>query len=291
MNPGKKRMISYGIIILFFFNLGSINIVSSIDKDIYYDEAFDVSYDGVIDLPVYRAVLVAIGYSQGLPYSIKQLNGFKKTLLNGGNWKESNILDLVESEATKNNTYNAIKWLSDEADENDVSMFYFIGHGTGNDTNQCIITDDGPIYDITLNEHLENISGTLIVIIDACRSGGFIEELSKKDRIIITACAKDESALQVHDLESGMFGFFLNLSFAWTTKKMETSFYLAKVFTTYYGNKISREYNDDYHVHPQISDGTQGLTRVIYKHAYLMNVYQMLQAMNDIDGYNRFWIM
>jgi hypothetical protein len=290
MNPGKKRIIGYGIILLFLFNLGSVHLVLSVDKQRYADLSDDPSDTG-IDLPVYRAVLVAIGYNQGLPYSVKQLNGFKTTLLHGGNWKESNIVELVELKAKRDNIFDAIQWLADEADDNDVSMFYFIGHGTGNDTNQCIIADDGPIYDVTLNQHLENISGSLIVIIDACRSGGFIDELSKEDRIVITACAEDESALQVADLESGMFGFFLNLSLAWTTKKMETSFYWARVFTTFYGNKISEQYGQDYHVHPQISDGTQGMTRIILRHAYIMNVYQMIRLMHDTDNYNRFWVM
>ena len=290
MNPGKKGIIcASSIILVLLSSIPFVPVVVSHDSYVAYNT--DKESNVTIDVPVYRAVLVAIGYSNNLPYSVKQLYGFRSTLLLGGNWKTSNIVNLTEDRATKGRIYSAIQWLADTADENDVSLFYFIGHGDGNDTSQCIIPYDDPIYDVELDQYLSNISGSLIVIIDACRSGGFIEELSKENRLIVTACGKDEDTYQVKDLESGMFGFFLNLSLSWATKKVEMSFYWANILSLYYGNKLSKQYGENYIIHPQLSDGTSGMTRVILKHSYLLNIYRMLNVLTDEDTSNSIWRM
>ena len=290
MNSGNEAILRYSILFLLVCN---ITLVPSITAQPL--ESFVTSQqaeDGTTPLNAvtYRAVLVAIGFSQALPYSIKQLYGFQTMLLHGGNWKESNIVTLVENQATKVKIRAAIQSLAASADDNDLSLFYFIGHGSGDDTSHCILCyGDTYIYDVELNQYLSNVSGSLIVIVDACKSGGFIEELAHENRVVLTACAKDEAAYQVADLESGLFGFFLNMSFSWMTKNVEPSFFWANVFSTYYSNKLAEQYGEEYRIHPQISDGSQGMTRLIFKHSYVRSIYQMMQAFLHESANNRLW--
>lgn len=291
MNPGNKAILQYSILFLLLCN---VTLVSSItaqspESFVMHQQAADEEKT-LLNGMTYRAVLVAIGFSQALPYSIKQLYGFQSMLLHGGNWKASNIVTLVENQATKVKIRAAIHSLAEAADDNDVSLFYFIGHGSGNDTSHCVLCyDDTSIYDVELNQYLANVSGSLIVIVDACHSGGFIEELAHENRVVVTACAKDEAAYQVADLKSGLFGFFLNLSLSWMTKNVEPSFFWAKMFSAYYSNKLAEQYGEEYRIHPQISDGSRGMTRVILKHSYARNIYQMMQAFLHESANNRLW--
>jgi len=92
----------------------------------------------------------------------------------------SKIDYVADSDATKSDILQEIAFTFSEADENDISYFYFGGHGG----------KDGSIYyicpaDMTssvssmisvneLEEALSVIPGTKVVIIDSCYSGGFI---------------------------------------------------------------------------------------------------------------------
>jgi hypothetical protein len=239
----------------------------------------------------YRAVLVGIGQIQNLPYSVRQILGFKTTLMNGGRWKESNIKILLDEQATKEAISSEIAWLANNSDDNDVSLFYFVGHGSRVSTNAFIHASDSVIVDEELSIYFQNISGSLVVILDSCYSGGLIDELAEENRTILTACAEDETTYQVHDLNAGMFGYFVNLSLAWCTKNIESTFLVTKMLTHYYGNKISEEYDKDYRITPQFSDNDPGFTWLLYKHAYAKQIFKLMRNMIDSDGYNRFWEM
>lgn len=92
----------------------------------------------------------------------------------------SKIDYVADSDAAKSDILQEIAFTFSEADENDISYFYFGGHGG----------KDGSIYyicpaDMTssvssmisvneLEEALSVIPGTKVVIIDSCYSGGFI---------------------------------------------------------------------------------------------------------------------
>ena len=243
------------------------------------------------NVSTYRAVLVGIGSSQGLPYSVQQLKGFSTTLLHGGLFKKDNIQMLFDGQATAAAIYEKLQWLADTADGNDVSLFYFVGHGSRNYDNAFLHASDTLIADEDLALSMQNISGSLVVIIDTCYSGGFIDDLEEVNRTILTACADDESTYQVHDLQSGMFGFFFNLSLAWFSKNIEGSFLIARFLTIQYGSKISQQYDEDYMVYPQRSDNDKGLTFLLLKHAYARQLLGLLHQMIDTDGFNQFWRM
>ena len=240
---------------------------------------------------IYRAVLVGIGQSQDLPFSVQQLKGFTTTITRGGLFSEDKIHTLFDEQATVSNIETEIAWLADTADADDVSLFYFVGHGSTVSTNTLVHAADTVITDEQLAGFMENISGSLIIIIDTCYSGGMIDVLEGENRTILTACAEDESTYQVHDLQSGIFGFFLNMSLAWCTKNIESTFMVANLFARYYSLQLSKEYGDEYRVYPQMSDDDPGLTWMLLKHAYGRQLISLMQQMMDTDGRNQFWRM
>ena len=198
-----------------------------------------------------------------LYYSLNEIKSFKNTLLMGDNWNESNIILLTDEDATKNNIFDSFDWLESNSDYNDLSIFYFVGHGGRSLDNEYIVAYDETIYDEELDEHLDGINGDQVVIIDSCYSGGFIKELRQRGRIVLTACKKDELTYQVKNLSSGIFGFFLNVSLEMLSKNIETAFRLTWLFSLIYSKKLSNQFDGDYTIHPQMYDGIFGKTKII----------------------------
>jgi len=92
----------------------------------------------------------------------------------------SSIDYISDFEATKNNILQGIASTFSEADDDDVSYFYFGGHGGKDGSIYYICPADmttSVSSKITVNELEEAlgvIPGTKVVIIDSCYSGGFI---------------------------------------------------------------------------------------------------------------------
>jgi len=242
----------------------------------------------------YWAVLVAINDYPGsndLPYSINEISSFQDTLLNGGNWNDSHINVITDEDANKTGIFDAINWLSYNADEDDISIFYFVGHGSRNLSNECISAHDGSIYDTLLDEKLEDVNGQLVVIIDSCFSGGFIEELGHGERIVLTACEKNESTFQVRDLRSGIFGYFFNQSLEFFTKRIETTFLFTWFSSVLYSYKLTLEFEEASIVHPQMYDGITGLTKIIDHHSYKTKFLNELFTLSIENGDLGIWKM
>jgi len=181
--------------------------------------------------------------------------------------------------------------LEEKSDENDISIFYFAGHGGQSQDIEYLSFYDKSISDVELDKKLDNITGTLIIILDSCHSGGFIEELKQPGRIILTACKKNELTYQVHNLSSGIFGYFLNLSLDYFTKKAETTYILTSIFCIYYSNKLSEEFDGEYTIHPQIFDGTIINTKIINRHAYLTKYFSEILSNLVKHNNHRIWKM
>jgi len=92
----------------------------------------------------------------------------------------SKIDYIADSDATKSNILQEITSTFSEADENDISYFYFGGHGGKDGSIYYICPTDmtsSVSSQITVNELEEALSaipGTKVVLIDSCYSGGFI---------------------------------------------------------------------------------------------------------------------
>lgn len=138
---------------------------------------------------VYRALCVGVGdYIQGSdndlsapPYDVnKMMQVFNNCRFGTSNTTFSMINNLKDWQATKLNILQSISSTFSGADSNDISYFYFSGHGSLLGGTSYICPADITSYidsAISVNElenALSSISGTKVVFLDSCHSGGFI---------------------------------------------------------------------------------------------------------------------
>ena len=224
----------------------------------------------------YWAVLIGIndypGSSNDLPFSINEILSFRNTLLDGGNWQDSHIQVLTDSDATEDGVFDALNWLDENEDENDISIIYYAGHASQNSSNERLQIYDYSISDIDLDAKLDEMEGDIIIILDCCYSGGFIDELGQRGRIVLAACQNDGYAYQDVNLKSGIFGYFVNFSLQKITKSTEGTFLIAYISSVIYSKRLSQKYESDYTIYPCIYDGIFGRTKIIKHHSYF-NVF------------------
>ena len=139
--------------------------------------------------PTYRALLIGVGrYENGwtLPSPKDNVGRLTSLLLDCKFGEEEiefdTIKQLVNFNATKENILNSILSVFANADDNDVSYFYYMGHG-GLLNNVPIITptDCGNSLGIVitvheLEEYLSMIAGTKVVFLETCHAGNFINK-------------------------------------------------------------------------------------------------------------------
>lgn len=148
-----------------------------------------------INETVYRAYCVGVGdyiyYPDshgntdlpGPPYDVdrmRQTLGYYKFGLSNTGF--STISYLKDRQATKSNILQGIASTFSEADYNDVSYFYFSGHGIRVNNTSYLYPTEASYYSplsayISIDElenALSSIPGTKVVFLDSCHSGGFI---------------------------------------------------------------------------------------------------------------------
>jgi len=144
---------------------------------------------------VYRALCIGIGdYIQGSdndlsapPYDVDRiLQVLQQCRFGTSNTTFSNISFLKDWQATKSNILQSISSAFSGADSNDVSYFYFSGHGSRVENISYILPADitsfvnSAISVDELEAALSAIPGTKVVFIDSCYSGGFIGKTMDK---------------------------------------------------------------------------------------------------------------
>jgi hypothetical protein len=241
----------------------------------------------------YWMVLIGIGHygspSTDLPYSLNELESFKTTLSNGGKIAESHIRTLTNEMANKSAVIDAIQWLATNAKINDVVIFYYIGHGGHTPTNETLVLYNGVLFDGELNTYIDAIQArNIIIILDCCYSGGFIEELAHFGRIIITACDKSESTYQIADLQSGIFGYFFNYSLEHLTKTPEMTYMLTWFLVQKYMNSLNEQSNQNYSVHPQLYDGCVRRITLVDQHSPRVWIFIFSQIYSHLKNKNTF---
>ena len=296
-NKIKTMKIFFIIFILLF---ASLTTIVTGNNNLYTDNFQNT--ENIISIQLnnttknYWAVLIGLnnypGTENDLPFSVNEITSFQNTLLNTKNWKQSNIRIITDNNATNSSLINAMQWLDENEDSNDVSIFYFAGHGSCDyEGHEYIRLFDSKIIDEELDRHLDNLEGQVIVILDSCKSGGFIEELHQNKRIILTACSKYELAYQDFNLQNGIFGYYLNISLAKFAKSAELAFLFTYPLCVYYSKKISEQYNTDYTFHPAKDDNTIGLSKIITWRKFLpnssVNISSLISKFRDF----KIWIL
>jgi len=156
-------------------NWNLIAISQSEDWEFFYN-------GGIIPAFARRAFLVGVGdYMYGdndlsaPPYDVDKMHD---TLSNSGNGLTL-VNILKDLQATKSAILTGIANTFSQADPDDVSYFYFSGHGTNYEGTSYLVPTDAVYLEdcISVNEletSLNEIPGTKVVFLDACHSGGFI---------------------------------------------------------------------------------------------------------------------
>ena len=195
---------------------------------------------------VQRALLVGVGdYLIGdvndlsaPPYDVNKMHD---TLSHSGDGFAL-INELKDLQATKSAILNGIASTFGEADADDISYFYFTGHGLSDEGISYLCPTDVPYYSslgdfISVNDlesALSAIPGTKVVFLDSCHSGGFIgKEIDQRDLIdypksfndnvinifmtrdltnsqyqVLTACLSTQTSLGIIPSEGDPFGLF-----------------------------------------------------------------------------------
>jgi hypothetical protein len=150
---------------------------------------------------VYRALLIGIGDYIGEDkdlisptYSVDKIYQILNQCRFGLSDTEFFVINkLKDLDATKSAILDNIASTFSGADDNDISYFYFTGHGARwwSTSYLCPTDATSSIFSLISINKLENvlsiIPGTKIVILDACHSGGFIgkekNEILKEESI------------------------------------------------------------------------------------------------------------
>ncbi|HEC81500.1 MAG TPA: caspase family protein [Thermoplasmatales archaeon] len=196
-------------------------VLSSLSSTVYAAKTNTTSNTGT----TYRAVIVGVsdypGTNKDLTTPVKNALAIQSCLERGSN--RYLIKRLTDSDATVKNVVSKLDWLKNNADENDVSVFYYCGHGTQRDTinyeqegdssDECFSLYDGILRDDEFVDKLLSIKGIVFVILDCCKSAGFQDDLSyryeqdmmklwKKSKVFLIS-AFDENQLHYENLLLG----------------------------------------------------------------------------------------
>jgi len=148
---------------------------------------------------VYRALCVGVGDYildsdndlNAPPYDVDRIHQILQQCKFGTlNTIFSNISYLKDWQATKSNILQGISSTFSGADSNDISYFYFSGHGAlVENTSYLCPADITSFTDSAINiDELESalsaIPGTKVVFLDSCHSGGFIGK--GREKIIVS---------------------------------------------------------------------------------------------------------
>ncbi len=215
-NKNIKIMLSVGIVCLllgvsFIPAFGAETINQHIEQKPIIEANGDTEYYAVIAAcSEYSNPDNNIPKSPLPPIATWKLSSFYKSILNTPNWKEDNIILLINKQATVNNILNALTEMSEKVDSNDVFLFSWQGHGSevpdeapldeedGTDEVICpydIKKENGTIKnyitDDELNEYLSQINAKgMLLIFESCLSGGLAGDeydVDQEGRVVIVS--------------------------------------------------------------------------------------------------------
>ncbi len=123
-------------------------------------------------------------------------------LLKNNGYLDENIYYLFENseekdvdyEATINNFKKVTRELQEKAREMDSIVLFLIGHGAFTNGNSYYALNNYKLPDFEMSEIFEDIKrDKLIFVFSPCNSGGFIDNLSGKNTIVISSTREDET--------------------------------------------------------------------------------------------------
>ena len=218
----SKKTVNLGVVLCIF-----LSIVST------YATGYDVLKTDVNsseDSTEFYAVIVTADSFQNyeppmeMKYGKETAYEIYNTLLQSQNWKKDHIQLLVNQNATKNAINNSITcWLNQQADNNDVVLFYVVAHGGPlrllDEKGSMVIlpydgnfsSGEGLITDTEFDVWFSHLTSDHIVfIVESCYAGG-MKTVSQKGRVVITSSSKLFFSLAEEDeyLKLGIFSYYM----------------------------------------------------------------------------------
>lgn len=175
-----------------------------------------------------------------LSYSHKDALDMYDMLVNGHGWSPSNIMLLTNETATAENILQGISWLEGVCggSPHSTALIFFSGHGSffcdnkairdwDEPVEECIVPYDGDTHDVqnlvfddTVREQLESFgSSRVVLVLDSCYSGGFVQDVGAAGRLVLTSCGEREMCWEGVEtgkvqVENGLFTYCLLEAFA-----------------------------------------------------------------------------
>ncbi len=106
---------------------------------------------------------------------VNDAKGICNTVLAGSQWSSNNIQMLTNNQATRSNIRGYLQQLANQTGEGDMIVYVQSSHGgqySGTDTYLCTHDADYPDYELGRDLALFNRGQKVVVIVDACFSGG-----------------------------------------------------------------------------------------------------------------------
>lgn len=135
------------------------------------------------DLPEYRAIIFS-PFSDTIPWAGDD-ELFNRVLISGG-WKEENIINLIDEDASHENLIESLQYLESVDDCYDTTLICLFTHG---DPAGFLDYDLNDVYYYSeFDSLLDQLhSAGIGVIVDGCFSGAAIQFLSHEGRVIATS--------------------------------------------------------------------------------------------------------
>jgi hypothetical protein len=131
---------------------------------------------------------------------------FYRFLRDNQNIDPDHIILLVDAEARADAFTAALNSISDRADANDRMFVFFSGHGSQeapgsggaeepDGVNEVLCFYDGDISDDNIRSTLSGFPGSVYLFLDACNSGGFVNDFSENDNMLILTAAREDRSV------------------------------------------------------------------------------------------------
>lgn len=152
------------------------------------------------------------------PHGEWKLKKFYNNLIKAENWREENIILLINEEATVKNISNAFDQMANKIDENDVFLFSWQGHGSQVvdmstlenpdfdeedgydeviDPYNVYRDEEGVLHNYITDDELIDMFSNInskgqFIIFDCCYSGGIANDLKDEKRVLVALTEEDD---------------------------------------------------------------------------------------------------
>lgn len=164
-----------------------------------------------------------------LKYTTKDAQDFANVLATKKDlpYQEVQVKVLTDQECTRDDFFEAMEWLKQEASPNDICIFFYAGHGFRDEKDRFYFMNYGSstskLYNcfssIDFRTASEDINSKFIVLVDACYSGAlmggdrsaatshFVEQLrrTKNGMVMYASSASDTKSKENEEWKNGAF--------------------------------------------------------------------------------------